>query len=354
MDLEQRVPTLLKRARALLRLQGGPEKELTRHEVKKAAEAVSALHDGLVRDRALARPETYEGAALGAYLLWWWPQTYLKTRFALRAAPMPRAPRILDLGAGPGPAAIAALDELGGDAEAVDANAAALREAQAIEPRLQLRHEALQPAAASPRGSPAGAAAAPQLVLAANLLSELPEEARLPLLRSFAGAGAVVLIEPALRETGRELLRLRDALLAEGAFQALAPCLTQRPCPALVSDKDWCTAELLWKPPRYFAQLAEATGLRADERLSFAYVVLGPRAAEPAPEVWRVVGTPPPEKGKKRVFVCSDAGREALVRLERDGELPALQRGDLVQLKGLERRGDGLRAGPSATVIKLP
>src|SRR5881397_1630637 len=101
---------LIARARALLRLKGGPPDELGRGEIKPAAEAVIELHEGLVGRRELARPETYTGARLGAYLLWWWPQTYAKVQAALRMAPMPRAPRILDVGSGPAPAALAARD----------------------------------------------------------------------------------------------------------------------------------------------------------------------------------------------------------------------------------------------------
>src|SRR4051812_30288223 len=107
---------LLNRARGLLRLKGGPPDELARGEIKPAAEAVLELHDGLVGDRVLARPETYSGKRLGAYLLWWWPQTYVKTQAALRMVPMPLKPRILDVGSGPAPAALAALELLGGEA----------------------------------------------------------------------------------------------------------------------------------------------------------------------------------------------------------------------------------------------
>jgi len=170
--------------------------------------------------------------------------------------------------------------------------------------------------------------------------------------------GVVVLIEPALRETGRALLQLRDQLLQEGFF-ALAPCLTQKPCPALASAKDWCTAEARWTPPPHFIQLADATGLRADERLSFAPLILSKKAPPaPAPGAWRVVGVPLPEKGKKRVWVCSDEGRVALGRLDKhaaaaNAQFDELGRGDLVRLGGLEKRGDGLRLVPGASVERL-
>jgi ribosomal protein RSM22 (predicted rRNA methylase) len=335
--LEDHVPRLLSRARRLLGLPPADSVQLSKSELAKAARAVSALHDGLVGEREAAHSGTYEGAALGAYLLWWWPQTYEKTRAVLRMFEPPLKPRILDIGAGPGPAAIAALDALGGEAVAFDASEAALAEAIALEPRLQL--ESGEIAKGLPRGEF-------ELVLAANVLVETPIE--------FAPTGTLVLLEPALRETGRALLQLRDKLLTQGWF-AHAPCLTQKPCPALASPKDWCTLEARWTPPKYFRQLADATGLRADELLSYSAVVLRRTPPAEKPGSWRVVGLAPPEKGKRRVWVCSDEGRLAAVRLDRDASeenaaFDELRRGDLVQLGRVEPRGDGLRLGKDSKV----
>ena len=346
--LNDRVPALLARARTLLKLPGGPPDELGRGELAKAADAVSALHDGLVGARPLAQPSTYDSPRhLGAYLLWWWPQTYAKTQAALALAPMPRRPRILDLGAGPAPAAIAALDALGGEALAVDASALALTEARALG-GLQTEQRDLA-AGAFPAGEF-------QLTLAANVLCELPAARRAELVRSLSGV--VVIVEPALRETGRALLELRDLLLASGEWKALAPCLTQKPCPALAAPKDWCTAEKRWKPPRHIVQLAEATGLRADELLSFAPLVLAREVAAPDPSLWRVVGVPPPESGKARYFICNDQGRVPLVRLHKhataaNAAFAELERGDRVRLAGTEERGDGLRVLPESVVQKV-
>ncbi|MFL5424312.1 MAG: methyltransferase type 12, partial [Myxococcales bacterium] len=111
MDLASRIPALLARARALLGLPGGPPDRLAATEIGRAATAVEALHEGLVGRRDLANVATYgERAHLGAYLLWWWPQTYAKVKSVLRLVPdLPRGPRILDVGAGPAPAALALL-----------------------------------------------------------------------------------------------------------------------------------------------------------------------------------------------------------------------------------------------------
>jgi SAM-dependent methyltransferase len=333
MKLDDHVPALLRRARALLGLPAGPDAALTAAEVRPAARAVLELHQGLVGERALARPSTYAGSRLGAYLLWWWPQTYLKIQAALRLAPIPPGPRILDVGSGPAPAALAALDSLGGEAVCFDVSEPALAEARALGIARTARE--------LPRESF-------DLTLAANVLSELEDPAAF--VRRLTGT--VVIVEPALRETGRALLGIRDALLREGWFAA-APCLMQQPCPALASPRDWCTAEVRWTPPRYFAQLADATGLRADEMLSFAPLVLtrAPPAVEP--QTWRVVGVAPPEKGKKRVWICGADGRMPLVRLDRDARphnaaFDELRRGDRIRLSATQQRGDGLRLDPDS------
>ncbi|HYS09451.1 MAG TPA: small ribosomal subunit Rsm22 family protein [Myxococcales bacterium] len=335
MSLEHHVPALLRRARALLNLPGGPSGALAPAEIRPAARAVLELHDGLVGERALAKPSTYAGPWLGAYLLWWWPQTYVKVQATLRMARLPRSPRILDVGSGPAPAALAALDLLGGEATCFDASEAALDEARALGIARTTRELPREPF---------------DLTLAANVLSELRDP--LALVRQLHGTVAIV--EPALRETGRSLLAVRDALLQEGWF-ALAPCLTQAPCPALASRKDWCTAEVRWDPPGYFKQLADATGLRADEMLSFVPLVLSRAAPAEEPDAWRVVGIAPAEKGKQRVFICGMEGRMPLVRLDRDARehnalFDELRRGDKVRLARTQRHGDGQRLGPESGI----
>src|SRR5207253_5978638 len=139
--MQRHIPKLLERARALMKLSGGPPDELAKSELATAARLVEKLHEGLVGDRALAKPQTYRGELLGAYLLWWWPQTYVKVQAALRMAvlPLTRAPRILDVGSGPGPAAIAAVDLLGGEATCFDLSEEALAEARALGVRETVR-----------------------------------------------------------------------------------------------------------------------------------------------------------------------------------------------------------------------
>jgi len=360
--LIDRVPALLGRARALLDLPPGPPDRLAPGELRRAARAASALHEGLVGRRELARSRTYdEPAHLAAYLLWWWPQTYAKVQAVLGLArsagtipALPARPRTLDLGAGPAPAALALLDALGGSALAVDSSAAALPEARALSQGVVATRQA-DLGGGLPRLDGEF-----DLVVVANALSELPVRSRAALVEALplAQNGAVLLVEPALRETGRALLELRDELLRTGRWSAAAPCLTQRPCPALEHPRDWCTALHAWDAPPHVAQLAAQLGLRADEALAYAPLVLTRSVSPPPRDVWRVVGVPRPEKGKKRLFVCSDEGRVPVARLDRDAapanaDFDRLERGDLVLLGGVATKGDGLRVGRDSEVRRI-
>ena len=380
-DLLRRVPALLSRARSLLHLPGGPADRLAKGELAKASAAVSALHLGLVGERTLATAATYdETTHLGAYLLWWWPQSYAKVRAALALRPglldgLQGTPALLDLGAGPGPAAFAVLDHLAargvrGQALLLDRSGPALAEAKALSggaahgPIRIEQADLARGAAALPSGPQRFA-----LITAAHLLSELPEshDGRAGFARAAAAllapGGVLLLLEPALRETGRALLQVRDRLVANDSVTpplgVLAPCFTQRPCPALEHPRDWCTAEQPWEAPPHLLQLSRELGLHAEAPLQFAAVIFGAQVPAPAPEVFRVVGLPAPEKGKKRLFVCNDGGRLAVARLERDrgpanAAFDDAGRGDVLRLTGLIEKGDGLRLGPGAKVEPLP
>ncbi|MEP6864022.1 MAG: small ribosomal subunit Rsm22 family protein [Deltaproteobacteria bacterium] len=165
---------------------------------------------------------------------------------------------------------------------------------------------------------------AADLIVMGTILNELPPDKRLPLveraLAAIADDGAVIILEPALRDTTRALHELRDALLERGAAHVFAPC-TRRgtPCPALSDPDDWCHEDRLVKLPPHTAELARVTHLR-DGNLKFSYLVL---RKQPTPLVeqggaaWRVVSAPHAPKGKLELLGCSDAGRVQLRLMKR-------------------------------------
>jgi len=178
------------------------------------------------------------------------------------------------------------------------------------------------------------------LVLAGTVLNELPADARLPLvqraLAALADDGALILIEPALRETTRALHELRDAAIARGAH-VFAPCTRAgAPCPSLADPSDWCHEDRLVDLPPRTAQLARTTHLR-DSGLKFSYLVLrkSPLALVEPPGAWRVVSAAHAQKGKLELYGCSDAGRLPIRLLTRhrhasNRDLERARRGDVI------------------------
>ncbi len=275
-----------------------------------------------------------------------------------RALVPARAPlRLLDLGAGAGAMSLgvaAYLASLGRRPElavvAVDRDrpalalferaaahlAAALGARIDLEPRTELlRHAALEPAGFD-------------LALAGGVLNELDEPTRLALveraLTALAPGGALVLIEPALRQTSRDLHRVRDHVLAAGLARVFAPCTrAAAPCPALARERDWCHEDRPLALPPAAARLAQVTGLR-EGGMKFAYLVLR-RSAEPLVETppgraaLRVVSEPKRLKGRRECTGCGEGGWVALRLLSRhrtDANRPfdRLRRGDVVLTDG--------------------
>src|SRR5690606_36091183 len=75
--------------------------------------------------------------------------------------------------------------------------------------------------------------------------------------------GSLLVLEPALRETSRGLLEVRD-LLVERGYAIRAPCLYRGACPALEKPTDWCHAERPWQPPQLVQAIAAEAGLRKE------------------------------------------------------------------------------------------
>lgn len=208
-------------------------------------------------------------------------------------------------------------------------------------------------------GLPAGLTAEGRfdLVVAAHLLNELfvdrrPEQriaARAERVVAWAREllspeGTIVLLEPALRETSRELLAVRDRLLPSG-LEVVAPCFWRGPCPALARERDWCH-DAAPAPPGF------------GSRVDFSYLAVRLAGASRPSEdraLYRIVSDPMPDKGRLRLFGCGAAGRDLLVRLDRhaapaNAPFGAAARGDVLRIEGAEVAGEGLRITPGTSV----
>jgi ribosomal protein RSM22 (predicted rRNA methylase) len=173
--------------------------------------------------------------------------------------------------------------------------------------------------------------------------------------------GFLVLLEPALKETSRELLLLRDRLLDQTDLCVYAPCVHSLHCPAVARENlsDWCHEDRHWVSPRLIQAIDALVGIRK-ESLKYSYAVfsrLGLSVAEAARwqarnrgkssaeresggQVWRVVSERLEEKGKSSAYFCGDQGRARVTRLEKHGtehnqDFGNLERGQVVMTQDL-------------------
>ncbi len=365
---------------AALRERGGSPDRDAAEGVRRLSALFTSGRDGrladYLADRSLRR----------AYLLYFFPVNYAKVAGLLREMPaLPARPlRILDVGSGPGTAALAVLDHLtrlglaghhGSEVIAADRSRQALQEAETLWASM----------AKEPRDKPACAfrtvcvdaeradARAPwkegpfELIILANSLNEIfcsaadPVAARAKfletLLKALASDGTLMLIEPALRETTRALHHVRDRLVAGRLATVYSPCLHERPCPALAREDDWCHEERPWTPPAVVRDIDRAAGFIKDA-LKFSYLLLrrdGLTIEERGPQVYRVVSEVMVMKGDRRAWLCNETGRPLVGRLEKarsdaNAAFDRWHRGAIVRVDQIERRGAVGRIGSEASV----
>jgi ribosomal protein RSM22 (predicted rRNA methylase) len=355
-DLERWIPRLIAVWRQARRKGDGPETRLTPQEVKEVGAGVKQLSLGLTRERQLAGAKYMDDPRLlGAYLLFYWPVSYAQARQAL--GELPQRPRqVLDLGSGPGPLAFAALDAGAKEVTAADRSKPALALARALATEAG---EALATREWDPTRKASLPEGAYDLITMGHVLNELygtgdgataPRAALLEqVLAQVKKGGSLLVLEPALRETSRALLKVRDVLVGKG-YAVRAPCLFRGNCPALVKESDWCHAERPWPMPRVVEELARAAGLHK-ESLKMSYLMLAP-AGEPWPEptpgrLFRIVSESLEGKGRQRYIGCGPEGRLGLAlqekhRTEKNERFFKLQRGDVLSVTETEPKGDGL------------
>lgn len=166
------------------------------------------------------------------------------------------------------------------------------------------------------------------------------------LLTRLGPAGALVILEPALAETSRGLMALRDRLVAPldasaeagPAVHVVAPCVDRAPCPLLGRERDWCHEDLplVLAPP--LREIARSAGLRW-EGASYSYLALCARerslaAALGAQRPARVVGGPIVQKGHRELQLCRGGEVLRLNVLDRDPDrsLDVAARGSVLEL----------------------
>ena len=204
----------------------------------------------------------------------------------------------------------------------------------------------------------------------------------------LAPEGFLILIEPALQETSRELLLLRDRLLEGSDLRMYSPCVHSLRCPAVAPENlmDWCHEDRRWSPPSLIQKIDALVGNRKSS-LKYSYAVFNRMGlsvreaglwqlqkktfldgsdqsddpAEPFPgqagsQIWRVVSEKINEKGKSSLYLCGAEGRAKVTQLKKhvssaDEDFKRLDRGGVVMTTGLKKKnGKDWRVEPETHV----
>jgi ribosomal protein RSM22 (predicted rRNA methylase) len=252
-----------------------------------------------------------------AYALVRMPATFAATAAAL-AQLQARLPdfapaSLLDIGAGPGTASLAAAERFPGLAgiTQIDSNPG-LRDFAATLARDLPRHAGTRRIAGDGRAALAAAEGA-DLVIAAYVMAELPVAG----IAAFATAlwqrthQALLLVEPGTPEGYARILAARGALLAGGAA-IVAPCPHAAPCP--LQPPDWCHFVQRLARSRDHLQVKAAEVPYEDEKFSYLAV-----AREPAPAARdaRVLAPPLVTKVGVTAKLCRPDGTAALAQVPR-------------------------------------
>ncbi len=348
---------------------------ISRREV---VEAVAELSRLFTKDRRrLGRTYLDDKVLRAAYLQYFMPVNLAKVLVLLDEMPVPQsgtAFSVLDLGSGPGTGALAVLDWWHRLAMShalsmitVDSSAAALGQAKELWDRYCQAASITKANLRIHEGDLKRRAWVEQvkgrqefdLIILANCLNEVYVDAKDPIamrvdlvreaLSLLTPHGTLMIIEPALRETSRELHQVRDRLLQEKHGSIYSPCLHEQSCPALVKPDDWCHEERVWDPPGIIQEIDEQVGFIKDA-LKFSYLLIrkdGETIVERRPDVYRVVSELRVLKGEKRAWLCSEQGRQEVGRQDRlashqNEAFDRCHRGDIVQIEKIvhkERSG---------------
>lgn len=327
--------------------------------LEKLTGAVAHLSDLFTTERPSKQFPDYfaDPRLLAAYGVFFLPQSFTRTSFALAQVcglrgwrPARPAPRVLDLGSGPGSCGMAVahrLTQLG----CADISLTGLDKS----PMALVAMEAFGQAVLGAKGQVStriGDAARPEtwpegdfdVIVAGFVLNELPQLDDKALLRWYdavrsrlAPGGLVLVLEPALRVTSERLQRLSDALAARGD-RRVAPELDALPDPQLAGGEHWSHETRAWTAPKS-TEFVNRHLHRDLREVRFAFAAFSDAALPPLPYgLARLVSDVQIIKGLIR-FVTVRDGRIENVEAPTRG----LSKHEVKQLAATFSRGDLVR-----------
>ncbi len=233
---------------------------------------------------------------MAAYLAYRAPATFAAAASAFQqvAAQRPEwQPRtLLDVGAGPGAAAWAALE--------VWPTLTGLTLVE-IEPAMIAAGRELRPDATWVEGDIAAARGPADLVIVSYVLGELADVAGAASTLWEQAADTIVFVEPGTPAGYRGVLAARGAVL-EGGGRTVAPCPHDRPCP-LPAD-DWCHFAVRLPRSKLHRRAKDVELGYEDEKFSYAALSRAPTSKAAA----RIIRQPQLRSGHVNLVTCEPDG----------------------------------------------
>ena len=283
---------------------------LTKEEVQKVSKALLELQRGLTGERNLAGGGYMQDKNfLGAYLLYYWIISYLQISFIADDvkskvndivkktqsfassnsslfetkqcnSAQTNKIRILDLGSGPAPATVALIDSIIDvknvqvEVTLVDSSEKALTLSKKILQK-EFPDVEVKSVVCNFENTEVALTENFDFIVSCHALNELWKnktdciEKRSLFLEKvsdhLAQNGAIIICEPALLLTSRNLIKVRNTLLQKG-LNVISPCIFTAEkkcllCPVLQTENHTCHAEVKWTPVEPVASLAKEAGL---------------------------------------------------------------------------------------------
>lgn len=288
---------------------------LARHDFKQLRAAAERISE---RYRAPEkRPLLSNDLDRAAYLAVRFPATYAAISAVLEElksrAPQFAPKTLLDLGAGPGTASLAASEQFA----SIDELALVERDSALAEMGRRLAAGRQSPARWVNEDLRSAKLPPSDLAIAAYSLGELSaSDAAGVIERAWKVAQVLCVIEPGTPRGYATIMRVRDQLIAAGAH-LVAPCPHERRCP-MDGTKDWC----------HFAARVERSSLHRkmksgalgweDEKFSYVIFAKDPQIARANA---RIVRHPLIGKGHIKLELCAQDGLGLVTISKKQGEV---------------------------------
>ena len=218
---------------------------------------IQTLSDAYTKQREFHTDLFKDQELLSAYGLFFFPQTYARTKFVFReilnrgwksSGPV----SILDLGSGAGAASFSIASEIENEVSitAVDRSKPALSVMQKIasecfQQNCEIHAYDIWNWASLQKKKY-------DVIVASFSLSETNvslQQWTNTLVRLLNDTGIVLVLEPSLKETSENIELWRNEIAQKTPLYIWGPCLHREECPLLMEGKYWCHEVRSWKPP---------------------------------------------------------------------------------------------------------